>query len=161
HHPHRHAERPASALLLTMKRRDFLLGTGAAGLAALSLRGHGAASASGRARQPQRRLVMLYATGGWDTSSALDPKEPPPADVPAGAAGLFGGLDVFVDPSRPSVTQYFERHADVTSIVRGIATDGIFHNECQRRMATGKREDGQPDLGAMVAHDIGNALPIP
>ena len=139
-----------------MRRRDFLLGTGA-GLAALSLRGHG----SPTPLRPSRRLLALFAAGGWDTTYALDPKEPPLADVPPGAVQLFGGLDVFTDPSRPGVTRYFERHAGATAIVRGIATDGIFHNECQRRIATGKRDDGQPDVGAMVAHDLGNALPIP
>lgn len=103
----------------------------------------------------------MFAAGGWDTSYALDPKEPPLAEVPAGAVRLFGGLDVFTDASRPLVTQYFERHAAHTAIVRGIATDGIFHNECQRRIATGKRGVGEPDLGAIVAHDLGNDLPIP
>jgi uncharacterized protein (DUF1501 family) len=142
-----------------MKRRDFLLGTGAAGLAALSLRGH-RASATERPRQPARRLLLVYATGGWDTTYALDPKEPP-VSIPAGTVQRFAGLDVFTDPSRPSVGRFFERHAAVTAIVRGVATDGIFHNECMRRMATGKRDDGEPDLGAMVAHDVGNDLPIP
>jgi uncharacterized protein (DUF1501 family) len=144
-----------------MQRRDFLLGTGAAGLAAFSLRGRRAVFATDRPHQPARRLVLLFAVGGWDTSYALDPKEPPLVAVPAGTVQRFGNLDVFTDPSRPNVTAYFERHAPLTAIVRGIATDGIFHNECIRRIATGKRGDGEPDFGAMVAHDLGNALPIP
>jgi len=144
-----------------MKRRDFLIGTGAAGLAAVSLRGGRDAAATAPARRPTRRLVVVFAAGGWDTAYALDPKEPPLVDVPAGAVQRFAGLDVFTDASRPKVTRFFERHAASTAIVRGIATDGIFHNECQHRIATGKRDDGQPDLAAMVAHDLGNALPIP
>jgi uncharacterized protein (DUF1501 family) len=141
-----------------MRRRDFLLGTGAAGLT-VSL-GGGRSRATNPPQQPPRRLLLVFAAGGWDTSYALDPKEPP-VEVPAGAVQTFAGLDVFVDASRPSVTQYFERHAAHTAIVRGIATDGIFHNECQRRIATGKRDIGEPDLGAMIAHDLGAALPIP
>jgi uncharacterized protein (DUF1501 family) len=144
-----------------MKRRDFLLGTGAASLAALSLRGGRRAFAIDPPGPPPRRLLLVFAAGGWDTTYALDPKEPTLATIPAGAVQRFADLDVFTDPSRPGVTQYFERHAAHTAIVRGIATDGLFHNECQRRIATGKRDDGQPDLGAMVAHDLGNALPIP
>jgi uncharacterized protein (DUF1501 family) len=143
-----------------MNRRDFLLGTGAASLAALSLRGQRAALATEPSRAPPRRLLLVFAAGGWDTTYALDPKEPPIA-VPAGALQRFGDLDVFTDASRPNVTAFFERHAPVTAVLRGIATDGIFHNECQRRIATGKRDDNQPDIGAMVAHDIGNDLPIP
>jgi len=143
-----------------MKRRDFLLGTGAAGLAALSLRG-GRSLATPPAVRPPRRLLIVFAAGGWDTSYALDPKEPPLVDVPAGAVQQFAGLDIFTDASRPNVTRFFERHAASTALVRGIATDGIFHNECQQRIVTGKRDAAQPDLGAMIAHDLGNDLPIP
>jgi len=144
-----------------MKRRDFVIGTGAAGLAALALRGGRAARATAPARRPPRRLLVVLAAGGWDTSYALDPKDPAQVDVPAGAVQRFADLDVFVDASRPNVTAFFERHAASTAIVRGIATDAINHNECQRRIATGTREETRPDLGAIIAHDRGNDLPLP
>lgn len=144
-----------------MKRREFLLGTSAAGLAAAALCGGRSAFATDPPKRAPRRLLLVFVTGGWDTAYVLDPKEPPLVAVPDGAVQRFGDLDVFTDASRPNVTQYFERHAARTAIVRGIATDGIFHLECQRRIATGKRDIGQPDLGAMVAHDLGNTLPIP
>src|ERR1041385_197199 len=78
-----------------------------------------------------------------------------------GAVQRCAGRGVFVDSSRPNVTAFFERHAASTAIVRGIATDAINHNECQRRIVTGKRDDAQPDLAAMIAHDLGNDLPVP
>lgn len=146
-----------------MNRRDFLIGTGALGLGALAatgLHGERALATAPSARSP-RRLIVVFAAGGWDTCYALDPKQPPLVDVPAGTVQPFAGLDVFTDASRPNVTAFFERHADVTAIVRGITTDGIFHNECQRRIVTGKRDDAQPDIAAMVAHDLGNDLPVP
>src|SRR3954468_8179551 len=147
-----------------MNRRDFLIGTGALGLAALAgpaPRGGRAALATAPSARPPPRPPLVVAAGGWDTCYALDPKQPPVVDVPAGAVQQFAGLDVFTDASRPRVTGFFERHAGVTAIVRGITTDGIFHNECQRRIITGKRDDAQPDITAMVAHDLGNDLPVP
>jgi len=144
-----------------MNRRDFVIATGAAGLATLVLRGERAARATAPATRPSRRLLVVLAAGGWDTSYALDPKEPSQVDVPAGAVQRFAELDVFADVSRPNVTAFFERHAASTAIVRGIATDAINHNECQRRIITGKRDDAQPDVAATVAHDLGNDMPVP
>jgi hypothetical protein len=101
------------------------------------------------------------------TSLALRGIRPSPAELRAVAAepdrvtAQFAGLDMFTDASRPRVTGFFERHTGVTAIVRGVTTDGIFHNECQRRIITGKRDGAQPDITAMVAHDVGNDLPVP
>ena len=142
-----------------MKRRAFLqLGAGAGlGLALGFRRPH----AANPAPRTPRRLLLVFAAGGWDTTYAIDPKDASRADLPAGAVRRFSGLDVFCDDSRPGVTQLFERHAPLISIVRGIATDGINHAECQRRIVTGTRENNRPDLGAMVAHGVGLALPVP
>ncbi len=141
-----------------MKRRDFLQLCGAAaGAYAITSR----ANASQVPVRSPKRLVLVFATGAWDTTYALDPKDPDHASVPAGATQMFGGLDVFCDASRPSVTAYFQRHADVSAIVRGIGVDAINHNECQRRIATGTREETKPDFGAVIAHELGNDLPLP
>lgn len=139
-----------------MRRRDFLSLCGA-GAAAFALR----ARATSPAVRPAKRLILVFATGGWDTSYALDPKEPPHVDIPAGAVRRFGPLDVFVDASRPGVTRFFERHAEVSTLVRGISVDAINHHECQRRIATGTREETRPDFGMIVAHALGNDLPVP
>nr|HEX4316222.1 DUF1501 domain-containing protein [Kofleriaceae bacterium] len=144
-----------------MKRRTFMqlgvqLGAAAVGAAVVGRR-LGATAAL----PAPKRLVVVFATGGWDTTYALDPKEPAHADVPPGAVQRFGGLDVFVDPSRPNVAAYFERHAAVTAIVRGISVDAINHAECMKRIATGTREETNPDVAAIVAHDLANDLPVP
>jgi uncharacterized protein (DUF1501 family) len=145
-----------------MKRRAFLglCGAGGAGVALAAI-GARRARATGPTLRSPKRAILVFATGGWDTTYALDPKTPDLFDVPAGAMQRFGGLDVFVDASRPSVTDFFTRHGDVAAIARGICTDAINHNECQRRIATGTREETRPDFGAIVAHDLGNDLPIP
>ena len=146
-----------------MKRRDFLLACGgAAGAAALA-----SVTSGRRARADQpvlrspKRLVGVFVVGGWDTAYALDPRDPAHADMRPGAMQMFEGLDVYVDPSRPNVAAFFEKYAGATTIVRGIAIDAINHDECQRRMATGTREETQPDVAAIVAHDVANDLPLP
>jgi uncharacterized protein (DUF1501 family) len=140
-----------------LNRRDLIKLGGAAYLASALPR----ARATGPSRGKPRRLIIVFATGAWDTTYALDPKEPSYADVPVGAVKTFGGLDVYCDASRPSVTAFFDKYAAVSAIVRGVATDAINHFETQRRIATGTREETRPDFGAIVAHDLGAALPIP
>lgn len=141
-----------------MKRRDFLQLCGAtAGAYAIG----SLARAGAPTLRPPRRLVAVFLTGGWDTCYAVDPKDPAYSDVPAGAVQMFEGLDVFCDASRPSVTGFFAKYAGVTAIARGVCTDAINHNECQRRIATGTREETRPDFGAIIAHELGNGLPLP
>lgn len=141
-----------------MNRRTFLELCGA-GIGAYAIAG-GARAGTGTLR-PAKRLVVVFVTGGWDSAYALDPRDPAHADARPGGMQRFENLDVFVDPSRPSVTSFFDKYAGASAIVRGISTDAINHNECQRRIATGTREETRPDLAAIVAHDLGNAMPLP
>jgi len=140
-----------------LNRRDLLRLGGAAYLAS-SLPD---ARAAGPSLGAPRRLVVVFASGAWDTTYALDPKEPTHADVPAGNVQRFGGLDVFCDASRPHVTEFFTRYGALSAIVRGITTDAIDHLETQRRIVTGTRYETSPDIGAIVAHELGGSLPIP
>ncbi|MBV8762632.1 MAG: DUF1501 domain-containing protein [Deltaproteobacteria bacterium] len=147
-----------------MNRRDFFKLGGAAGalaaLAPLVKSKHGVAGT--RATKSPRRLVLVMAQGGWDTTYALDPKvQSAKVDVPVGAVQQFGNLDVFTDASRPNVTAFFTKYAPQTAIVRGISVASVAHRECVKRMATGTREETNPDMGAIVAHDLGNDLPLP
>jgi uncharacterized protein (DUF1501 family) len=45
--------------------------------------------------------------------------------------------------------------------VRGISVSSVAHQECLKRMSTGTRNETNPDLAAIVAHDNGNNLPLP
>lgn len=142
-----------------MNRRELLTYAGAA--AGLGLLSPARRLVAAPALPTPKRLVMVLAQGGWDTTYALDPKEPPGADVPAGSIRSFGNLDVFTDASRPNVTSYFTKYADRTAVVRGISVSSVAHQECLKRMATGTRNETNPDMGAIVAHDNGNDLPLP
>ncbi|HUJ57941.1 MAG TPA: DUF1501 domain-containing protein [Kofleriaceae bacterium] len=143
-----------------MRRRELLQLLGAAA-GAYAIAPHGRALAQQPSPRPPKRLVLVFVTGGWDAVYALDPKDASHASVPAGTVQAFEGLDVLVDPSRPGVGAFFTKYAGISAVVKGICTDAINHNECQRRIATGTREETKPDFGAVVAHDLGNALPLP
>lgn len=141
-----------------MNRRDLFKYAGAAGALGLLSRGLRAAPAA----LSKKKLLMVMAQGGWDTTYALDPKvQSAKVDVPVGNRRLFGNLDVYVDASRPNVTSYFTKYADITAVVRGISVASVAHQECVKRMATGTRNEQNADMGAIVAHDNGNDRPLP
>jgi uncharacterized protein (DUF1501 family) len=146
---------------MTMNRRTLLQYAGAAGALSLVPAAR-SAHARLRAAGDGRRLLLVCAQGGWDTTYALDPKQQSAVcDVPAGAVQNFGSLDVFTDASRPNVTAYFTKYAPITAIVRGISVASVAHRECLKRMATGTRSETNADMGALIAHDLGNDLPLP
>src|SRR6185503_20865649 len=64
-------------------------------------------------------------------------------------------------PSRPSVDGFFTKYGALAASVRGISVGSVAHPECVKRMATGTRNETNPDMGAIVAHDHGNDLPLP
>ncbi|MFN0250635.1 MAG: DUF1501 domain-containing protein [Kofleriaceae bacterium] len=143
-----------------MNRRELLTYAGAAGLLATLPKPMIARAAT---TGPKRRLIMVYARGGWDPTLVLDPKtQSAQIDVAPGARKNYSGLPVFADPAtRPNVDTFFTRHASSAAIVRGISVASVVHLECQKRMATGTREETNADMGAIVAHDHGNDLALP
>jgi uncharacterized protein (DUF1501 family) len=146
-----------------MNRRDLLVLSGAVGASAMLPGRTSAGPRLARRARPARRLVMVMAQGGWDTTYAIDPKvQGAEVDIPAGGAVQpFGDLDIYTDPARPNVTAFFTKYAPLTAVVRGISVSSVAHRECVKRMATGTRNETNPDMGAIVGHDLGNALPLP
>jgi len=143
-----------------MNRRDLLKYAGAAG--ALTMMAPATKLARSAGSTAPKRLLLVLAQGGWDTTYALDPKtQSATVDVPVGAVQRFANLDVFTDASRPNVTTFFTKYAALTAVVRGISVSSVAHQECIKRMATGTRSEVNADMGAIVAHDNGNALPLP
>jgi len=141
-----------------MNRRDILKLGGVGGVCAVL------SPSLLRASTPtvQRRLVIVLAQGGWDTTYSIDPKiQSDSVDVPAGTIQTFENLDVFTDPSRPGVAAYFTKYAAQTAIVRGISVASVAHAECVKRICTGTRNSTSPDMGSIVSHDLGNGLPLP
>lgn len=147
-----------------MNRRNFLKTLGAVGaLSAVApqlLRSSEAKSQ--KVAASPKRLIVVLAQGGWDTTYALDPKvQSADVDVPVGTTQRFGGIDIFADASRPNVSAYFTKYAALTAVVRGINVGSVSHLEAMKRMATGTREERNADVASIVAHDLGNAMPLP
>ena len=140
-------------------RRQFLAATGLGSLAlALGSRSSRADPADGR----PCNLIMVFASGGWDVTYALDPKPGLAGiDAPEGEIVDFSGLPIFTSPERPNVTTFFERFAPLTTLVHGIQVQSVVHADCFKRILTGTPSDTAPDFGAIVAHESGRELAAP
>lgn len=143
--------------MVDITRRNLLHGLGAAALGATL-------PSVGRAlgEDDPYKLVIVDATGGWDISVALDPKPGiPTVDSPAGDIAWFQDLPVLVDPSRPTITAFFEQWASRTAIVNGLDVRSISHDACTQKVYTGQSTTTRPDFGAIAGHSLGRALPLP
>lgn len=140
-------------------RRTFLAGAGCAAASSLLLgksRAHAAVSGT------PRKLLLVFAEGGWDVSQALDPKPGlPTVDSPPGEIRMFEDIPILVDESRPGVTSFFEAYAPISAVVNGINVRSISHEVCDRKILTGSASGTNPDAGAMVGHQLGADYPVP
>lgn len=155
--------------MTNLHRRDFLTCAGAAGalgLAGSLLRGsaaHAGPPAAARTVGSARKLVLVMAQGGWDTTIALDPKvQSTRVDVAPGVTKTFGQTRIHTNADAwPAVESYFAAYGAQTAVVRGITVSSVSHRECVTRMSTGTRDPANGDLGAVVAHDLGVNRPLP
>ena len=143
--------------MATFSRRDFLaISAAAAGATMAGL------PAAARAAGIERNLIIVLANGGWDTSYSIEPKPGLlTVDAPAGAVQMFGNLPVFTDVSRPNIESFFAAYGDVSTIINGISVRSIAHPSCMKRTLTGTASETNPDIGAIVAHELGRDLPVP
>lgn len=156
------------------------MGTGVSGLTRRALLGGALAAgavvpllAAGAANGARRRLIVVWAQGGWDVTYVYDPKlgvpgiEGPeyfadgsdPDDVDH--VRTFGDLRVMLNEARrPSVTRFFERHAAQTAIVNGVWVGSIAHDPCRIRMLTGSTLQTASDLVVISGAQHGVDLPL-
>jgi hypothetical protein len=145
---------------MSLSRRKLLTG-GAAALGAAGLAGY-----PGRTARADsvggKNLIVILVYGGWDVTYALDPKPGlSDVDVPAGKITSFGGIPIWTDPSRPSVSSFFEQYAPISAVINGISVQSINHPDCTKRILTGTASETNPDLGAIAAFELGRDLPAP
>jgi hypothetical protein len=141
--------------------RRTLLRSGLVGLGAAAL-----LARQGRVRAapqtPPRRMVLVFNSGGWDSTYALDPKPGVAGvDAPAGTVATIGGLDVLTDPSRPNVGEFFNMSAGTCAIVRGLQVSSVAHPDASHRILTGVSADTAPDVAAIAAAVHGADLAAP
>jgi len=129
------------------------------------------ARAGGSAKNPTR-LIVVFASGGWDVSYCFDPKYgsnsvdgPDSGGDPDEQLRDFGELNLAVnDVQRPAVSAFFDQWASYCAVVNGIWVGSIAHPECSVRMLTGKRTSDNPDLAAVAGYVLGSPrsdIPLP
>jgi hypothetical protein len=108
------------------------------------------------------KLVVVLASGGWDTTYALDPKPGRPSiDAPEGVLTRFAELEVLTHDSRPSVGAFFERYGERTAVLNGVQVRSFVHPDCLKRVLTGGPSETTPDLLAITAFERARELPVP
>jgi len=152
---------------MKFSRRSFLASSAAVS-AGLTLPMLARAGGSGN----PTRLIVVFASGGWDVTYCFDPKYgSSTVDGPDNSGSAdeqvrdFGGLNLAVnDVRRPAVTSFFEQWASHCAVVNGIWVGSIAHPECSVRMLTGKRTSDNPDLAAVAGYVLGaprDEIPLP
>ncbi len=150
---------------MRLTRRSLLMGAGAACLVPTLT---AAARAAGA-----KRLVVVLADGGWDTTFVFDPKlDVPDIDGPEvdevgsnpddrNVVQNFGGLDVCVNEGRRrNVTTFFDKWGSRSTIVNGLLVGSIVHDFSRYRILTGTRLNTNPDLATITGHVLGTEVPV-
>ena len=139
-------------------RRQFLSTslTAAAALAApISL-------SDAHADQPIRKLIVVIAGGGWDTTYAFDPKPGlSTVDVPAGDIVMMNDAPIYSHSSRPGVDELFNAYGSISAVINGVDSRSIVHPNCMRRMLTGTPDESSPDFAAIAGWELGRERPVP
>jgi uncharacterized protein (DUF1501 family) len=140
-----------------MNRRNFLYGASAA------LTAMGVSLPSGAAQPSDRKLIFVFAPGGWDPTRVLAPEfdNPNVAMEPLAERSTLGDLSWVSHPARPSVDVFFDNHASRTLILKGMMVRSIAHEICTMITMTGTSSGVSPDWPAIVANQdrLGYTLP--
>lgn len=121
-----------------------------------------------RAAGAAKRLVLVRAFGGWDTTFCMDPRLTVPGviDGPDRVSTdeeivSYGGLPIMASSLRPHVDAFFSDAASETVVVNGISVGSIVHEANRQRISTGSRLDTAADLACLSAVDLGGAETLP
>lgn len=140
-----------------MNRRNFLTGTSAM-LAAMGLARPTLAEGSN-----QRKIVFVFAPGGWDTTRVFAPEFGNSAVSMEPSAEILtrGGIAHVSHPDRPSVDLFFEGHHARSVVFNGLMVRSIAHEICTMIAMTGTSSGIAPDWPAIISSNdrLGYTLP--
>lgn len=148
-----------------MKRRNFLktlTGFGVAGMLPMTLikPAYGAT--------PDRFLITISATGGWDPTSLVDPKGDAERSDGLGPINNYSASEIksagniiyapysnqIEAPDSESsghFDNFFEKHHERLLVINGIDTQTNGHDSGRRFVWSGKLEEGYPTVAALAA----------
>lgn len=148
-----------------MNRRQFLKK-----VSALSLAGALPASLIKPAfgDTPERFLITVSATGGWDPTSLMDPKGNAPRADGLGPVNNFSASAIktagnlvyapyaeLVAPPEPDAAgdfdNFFNKHSSRLLVINGIDTQTNGHDSGRRFVWSGQLQEGYPSVAALAA----------
>ena len=164
-----------------MKRRNFLQMMAAAGLTAQAPLW----APKVQAAPPDRFLIVVNASGGWDPTSICDPKglnqayqdrsdryEGSTNSVDLDSNKTFGNIQWSAIPEGVSNDElvrqrindqfddFFTTHGDKLTVINGIDTGTNNHDTGSRFVWSGNDETGYPSLAAYFAASVAPTLPM-
>jgi hypothetical protein len=122
----------------------------------------------------ERRLLVIFAEGGWDVTFAVDPKlgvpgfdgpmvdvDPTDPDDVEIVLDLGDDLRVQYNPRRrPALGALFQEFANRLCVVNGIWVGALTHWDARLRVLTGTGDRDAPDLTTLVGVAKGALDPI-
>lgn len=141
-----------------MDRRSFLFGGAAAAALGLPVGARAAALP-----KSDKKVIFVFAPGGWDITRALAPEFANPAVAMEAQAerASRGGLSWVSHPERPSVDLFFENHHADSLLIHGLMVRSIAHEICTMITLTGTTSGLAPDWPAVIASQDTTGLTLP
>lgn len=147
-----------------MNRRDFIKMAGATGLALASPLPYREAQA--QELYTGTFVIFVGASGGWDPTSFCDPKgyinapeDPDAMNRAFGADEIETAGNISYAPVT-SYAQFCQNHYEKMLVINGIDTQTNGHDSGRRHVGSGKLDEGFPALGALMAAEYGQGLPM-
>jgi hypothetical protein len=110
-----------------------------------------------------RKLIVVYAYGGWDVTRVFAPSfsSPNVAMEADAASATLGGITWVDHPDRPSVRAYFEAWGARSLLLNGLLVPSVSHDACRSLLMTGRISGADPDWATRIADPERDAFPLP